>query len=464
MLQANNVPTCPPAPSEWARNAYSRRKSLLRRLWEKSEFALAVALVFTSPMNFLRASTFYFTLSDALVCLSFLIMLRRGKLSLQPIGPVATFYWFLGLSALLGGLLLSSIVNGDPLRGLVYAGQYFFTYFVLLLVIAGRSKDELVTLARVFVFAIVLMCLHGAYLINIDGQRNTSFVSGSGRFTGFVERENECAALIALSVPILLYLCAERRLTRLALLALPILAYGVMLTGSNTGLGAFALSVAIFSALTLTWKRLVSALAFVIVVIAAAAHWGRDYMPAIFQRRVLGALESGDLAQAGTFDHRVELIHEAIGWADSTLLVGVGADQYAVNSAIAQPVHNLYLLLWTEGGLLCMMGFIVMIAAGYGPALSALRYRQGRSAAACTISVLTIFLLSVNAFPSVYGRFWCMPMALAIAMSCAFLQNRQPTRPQLIGSTAHLPGRRHADPGVRTAHHERGFATRRGTP
>jgi hypothetical protein len=381
-----------------------------------------MVVVFTSPMNFLRLDAFFFTLSDALTCICLLLLLTQGRLSLQPIGQTGTFYWCLGLSMLLGGLVFSSAVHGDPLRGLVYAAQYFFAYLVLPLVIAGRSEKELLVLTKVYVFAIVLMCLHGAYLINIDGLRNTSFVSGSGRFTGFVERENECAALIALAVPMLLYLCAERRLTRFALLALPILGYGVMLTASNSGLGAFALSIAIFSGLTLNWKRLIPVAGLSAAVISGIAIWGRDYMPDLFQRRVLGALESGDLAQAGTFDHRVELVQEAINKADGTIFLGMGADQFALMSVVGQPVHNLYLLLWTEGGLFCMIGFIIMIAAGYVPAMSALRRTQGGAVAACTIATVTIFILSVNAFPSVYGRFWSMPVILAIALACAFLR------------------------------------------
>lgn len=458
MLQANDRPTWPASPSGPTVKSYVGRQSLWSRFWAKSEFAVAIAVVFTSPMNFLRVQAFYFTLSDALMCLCLLMMLRRGRLSLQPIGQASTFYWFLGLSMLLGSLSCSSVVNGDPLRGIVYTLQYFFAYFVLLLVIAGRSERELVILAKVYIFAILLMCLHGAYLINVDGQRNTSFVSGNGRFTGFVERENECAALIALAVPMLLYLCADRRLTRFALLALPILAYGVMLTGSNTGLGAFALSVTIFSALTLSWKRFALAAVVIAAAIATATSWARDYLPTIFQQRVLGALESGDLTQAGTFDHRVELIHEAMDRANNTILFGIGADQFAVTSAVAQPVHNLYLLLWTEGGLLCMVGFVIMIAAGYGPALSALRRPQGNAVAACTISTVTIFLLSVNAFPSVYGRFWAMPVVLAVALSSAFLRRGSPKTPQPM--TAHVSRQRFARAGMPIARRQNSLGMR----
>ncbi|MBX9459781.1 MAG: O-antigen ligase family protein [Rhizobium sp.] len=441
MLQSNGNSIWPAPPYGRTGRESGAHRSLWGSMGEKAEFALAMLAVATSPMNFLRTNQLYFTLSDAVICVCLVLLIRRRAITFQPLGKTATFYWMLGLSLMLGGLVLSSIMHGDPLRGVVYAVQYFFAYFVLLLVIAGRSEQQLLILAKIYVLVVAIMCLHGAYVINIDGQRDTPFVSGNGRLTGFVERENECAAVIALATPILLYLCADRRIPRLALLALPLFAYGVMLTGSNTGLGAFALSAAIFSALTLRWKRLLPTATATIVVIAAALSSGRDYLPALFQQRVLGALESGDLAQAGTFDHRVDLIREAIGRADSTVLFGLGADQFALTSAVAQPVHNLYLLLWTEGGLACMIGFVLMIAAGYGPAISAYRRPQGKVVAACAISIITIFLLSLNAFPSVYGRFWSMPVVLVIALAYASLLRSAPaTHGALLRPGPHWAG------------------------
>jgi len=155
--------------------------------------------------------------------------------------------------------------------------------------------------------------------------------------------------------------------------------------------------------------------------VAAIDRWGREYLPAVFQKRVLGALESGDIGQAGTFDHRLELIYEAIHRANETIFLGVGADQYAVTSFISQPVHNLYLLLWTEGGLFCMIGFIIMIGAGMGPALQAWNRPGGRTYAVCLLCLATLFLMSVNAFANVYGRFWAVPVILASGVCYAFV-------------------------------------------
>lgn len=402
-------------PGRWAMEAQGVREGMLDRV----EFALAVAVVFFSPMNFLRLPTFYFTLSDALACLSLFLLVARGRLVMRPIGPLPTAVWMTGLALLLSGLLASSMINGNAIRGLVYVAQYFFAYFLLLLVIGGRSERQTIILAKAYLLCIVLMCLHGIYVITVEGQTNNTFVSGSGRLMGFVERENECAAMIALAIPMLLYLTGSGRITRLALLAVPVMGYGVMLTGSNTGLASFALAIGLMALLTMNVRYFVPAAAFSAFSILAIGIWARDYLPATFQRRVLGALESGDIGQAGTFDERMDLIREAIGRADGTLLLGLGADQYAATSFLQQPVHNLYLLLWTEGGVLCMIGFITMIAAGFGPALTAWKHPAGRVVAACTFASLSLYLLEVNAFANVYGRFWAVPVILAVSLAYA---------------------------------------------
>lgn len=422
-----------PAPRKMRDKLRKIRASLIRL-----EFGIAMAGVFFSPMNFLRHPVAYITVSDVLIALSLLLLTVTGRLHLRGLGAASTVWWLAGLSLLVSALLVSSLVNGSALRGIVYAVQYFFAYFFVFLFFAGRTELQLTRLTKVYVFSIVLMCLHGIYLIYVDGQTNTTFVSGSGRFTGFIERENECAAVIALSVPLLLVLCLTRRVTTLAYLALPIMGLGVMLTGSNSGLASFVYAVGAFSLIAFGWRRLLFLGTTAMVGIAAIDFWARDYLPAAFQRRVLGALESGDIGEAGTFDHRYELIQEAIGHADRIVFLGMGADQYHSTRFFEQPVHNLYLLLWTEGGLLCMAGFILMIGAGLGPAILALRHPGGRYFAASTFAILTLFLVTTNAFAHVYGRFWVMPILLSIALTHA--SNNAAYRQQARQSPRGRPG------------------------
>jgi O-antigen ligase len=408
-------------PKVFRESSRSRRESPVAAFSYALEFYLLVAAVFFCSMNYFRISYFYFTVSDCFFLLCLFIATINANLRFQIMGKTSTAIWCFGLSLLLLGLTVSSMSSEDPARGLIVVTQYLYAYFIILLLFGGRTLDELVTLAKVYVFSIVLICLQGVYLIHVDGRKNTAFVSGSGRFSGLMERENECASVIALAVPILLLLISTGRVNKVyACIALPLMIYGVLLTGSNTGLLGLVYGIGIFLLIGMNWKRVVGVAGVAVGLLVLTGSWMRDYLPAIFQKRVLGALETGDLGQAGTFDHRVELIYEALERTGSTMLLGVGADQYRVTSFVAQPVHNIYLLLWTEGGLVSAIGYIVMLCGALGPALVVAKIRGGMPYAACIFAIITLFLVMSNAFPHVYARFWPVPMILPAVLACAY--------------------------------------------
>ncbi|WP_077965350.1 O-antigen ligase family protein [Ensifer adhaerens] len=391
-------------------------------LTRKIEFLLLLGAVFFCSMNYFRYGDTNFTVADVLALLCFCFALLNRNIDFQLFGRLSSGLWWLGLTMLVFGLLASSIAGPDPMRGVVIVTQYLYAYLFVVLLFSGRTLDQLVLLAKTYVFSILVLCFQGIYLIHIDGRTNTNFVSGNGRFSGLMERENECAAVIALAVPILLLLITTKRINRVfATFALLILIYGILLTGSNTGLIALVFGMTVFTVIGVNWKRLVVHVALIAGLILAVGTSARDYLPTAFQKRVLGALESGDIGQAGTFDHRVELIYEAMNMTDSTLLLGVGADQYRLASAIHQPVHNLYLLLWTEGGLISAIGLLVMLLSAFGPALVVARVPGGRPFTGCIVASVSMLLLVANAVPHAYSRFWPFPFVLPVALACAYV-------------------------------------------
>ncbi len=109
----------------------------------------------------------------------------------------------------------------------------------------------------------------------------------------------------------------------------------------------------------------------------------------------------------------------------STLLLGFGADQYRVFSYIGQPVHNIYLLLWTEGGLIAALGFVVMCLSVVGPALSARRVKDGLPYTICIVATLAAFLAMGNGMPHMYGRFWPVPLLIPAVLAHAFVRRSQ---------------------------------------
>jgi O-antigen ligase len=269
-----------------------------------------------------------------------------------------------------------------------------------------------------------VMCLHGIYVVDVVGERFTTFVSGSGRLLGFVERENECAALIALSVPLLLWLGFSRKLPPYAVTVLLILdVYAIMLTGSNTGLFAIVFAVTCFLSIAVTWRQGVLALACASLLFVSLTTWGRDFTPAIFQTRVLGALETGDIEEAGTFSGRVDLIDEAIDLAENSTVLGIGADSYREVSRYGAPVHNTYLLLWVESGFFGMIGFIVMLLGGLVLGIATFRRLGGRIDGICALTSVSLFALMLNAFPHMYGRFFVVPILLAMAPGAGLVRH-----------------------------------------
>lgn len=241
-----------------------------------------------------------------------------------------------------------------------------------------------------------------------------------------MERENACAAIIALAIQVLLLLVSLRKLNRaLALAAFSIMMYGLLLTGSNTGAIGCGIGIAVFLLFNLTWRRIALAAVLCLSMPLVAVMQVRDYLPAVFQKRVLSAVDTGDITQAGTFGHRFELIQEAIGQTGSTLLLGIGADQYRVSSSIRTPVHNIYLLLWTEGGLIAALGFVIMFMSLFGPALAAGRSRDGLPYAICILATLAAFLAMGNGITHMYGRFWPVPLLIPAVLAQAFVRRSQ---------------------------------------
>jgi len=386
---------------------------------DQIEMYLVSISVFLAPVNFLRHPEFYVTASDVFTIACLLLMFVNRTVSLQPFG-IAMAPWTLGLMMLIGGLLASSIINGDALRGLIVSGQYFFAYFILPLTIVTRPWAQLLTLVRIFVFSLLLIALFGIYLIHIDGETNTAFVTANGRMMSLVESPNHCAALIALTLPMLLWLIGNGCFPRtVGWLISGVLIYGALLTASNSGLFAMIYGIGIYCLVTNSWRQNAIGLGGALTVFISALTWAREFLPHAFQTRVLQALESGDIDKAGTISNRMDLIIESLELTNSNILLGLGADQYRLVSYFGAPVHNAYLLIWTEGGLIAFLGFLLIICAGLVTVVPTLGMPGRLLTATCTFSTVTLFAALVNSTPHVYGRFWITPVLLSIALVLA---------------------------------------------
>ena len=381
------------------------------------EMALATATVALTPMNYFRLEELYFTAADLCGLATLVLMLINRRIRLD-FFEIATPLW-LGSSVLfIAGLALGSLTHGDPVAGVVVCVQYLYSLIIIPIILAGRDYRQTIFLLKVFVASVAVVMVHGAYLVHFAVNPDERLLSPSGRLRSLIERENAAGAIAAIALTMSLFLYVEKEIRLLVFcLLLAVLLYGVMLTGSNTATAASIAGPVLFLIFSRRVRGLAIAAATMALIGFIISRFGASVLPEVFQRRVAGAISSADLEQAGTFVNRFELIQEAIGIADRHALLGMGADQFREISRFEAPVHNTYLLVLSEGGILSLLGLFGILLTGVIIGGRLTRDRTTLPRAALTLATVIFFALLINAFAHVYARFWHVPLALALSVS-----------------------------------------------
>lgn len=394
---------------------------------------LVAAAVVLAPMNHIKLSSVYVTASDIVALMAFIMMMASRKLSIKFFGP-ATAFWFMSFFAFMGGLTVSSIVNGNPMALPNIFAQYGYSLLVLPMILGGRSYAQTMALVKLLVASYVFVMVFGAYVVHFVDNPNHMLVSGSGRMRSLIQRENECAVHGAIAIVLVLglYKMGEFRL-RTVLLCLPPLIYGIMLTGSVSGLVATILGVALLITIVGPFKYLPFSAAAFIAVGGVMVLLGDNFMPAVFQERVLNPLLDRNLSGAGTFSDRALLMQEAFTVMKDTIFVGLGVEQFREVSSHHAAVHNAYLLAFVEGGMISMLGVIGFFLSGFILIWAAIVERANRMVWAITLVVLIIYAVAFNMFPTFFARFWNVPWILLLSLTAATLRQpvQRPPNPQI---------------------------------
>ncbi|NWK98784.1 hypothetical protein DM806_24600 [Sphingobium lactosutens] len=385
-----------------------------------AEPVLMLAVFLVPYITWRIEPSYLFTLSDALFCIAAVLLLAGRGVAICPLGEWWVV-WLSGIAALLFGFFMGSIVNGDALRWIIVAGQYGFAFAVLPSLLLREHRASLLGFATALVAGVTAMELFGTIVYHVtDGSYEQAkrfsfeFITGTHRLGAFMADANWNAAMIAMTVPFVLYLARVGRLNWIFTFgALGALCSGLLLSGSFSGFTSTALGALIF--LLLDWGKRSAGTLVIIISLASAALSTGVALPSAFQNRVANALEQGDLNQAGTFTGRMELIHEAWGMVGETTLVGLGVDQFRVVSVSKAPVHNMYLLVWAEGGIISLIGWLLILFVPLGVAMR--RFAFDRSAAALVVAVFVPFVVFSNASPHMYSRSWVVPLVLAIGIA-----------------------------------------------
>src|SRR3546814_947975 len=137
--------------------------------------------------------------------------------------------------------------------------------------------------------------------------------------------------------------------------------------------------------------------------VVAVLYMSGYQLPTVFQDRVAKALETGNLDDAGTFTDRAKLISDEWALSEHTIFAGLGVDRLRVWHSSGQHVHNMYLLILTEGGVAALIGCLIIILVLLVLPLPVL-LRQRTERALC-YAVLFVFLFFTMARSNIFARF-----------------------------------------------------------
>lgn len=381
--------------------------------------------IFFCGWAILRVGEINLTLTDLLLIAVMAAMLVRGQIDIRPFGNL-TVFWLLGLGLMLFGLLIGSLINGSVDRWLIVGGQYLFSFLAIPMILMGQQVSLTRSLPALFVIGIAISQLIGISAslmldlnVVVDALGN-GFLTGNGRVGAMTGEPNSNGAMIAFSLPMLLYSVRRGVMPPgIALLCGILLVWGTLASGSFTGFVAALMALGLYLAISgFGWfvrASLVGAIALALFLTSGIP------LPVVFEERVVGALTTGDLNQAGTFTGRSELIQEAWQMADDSMVVGLGVDQFRVVSTHGAPVHELHLLIWNEGGVLAFAGLAMLLLTMGAAAMIAIS--RSRPEGAMILAVVVVFNVYTFSIPHMYSREWILPVLLA--MSAFFA--RRPT-------------------------------------
>jgi hypothetical protein len=386
-------------------------------IWLKIARYALYAAIFFSGWAILRVASVNLMLSDLAFLVAFLIFFARGRLKAMPFGWMTQF-WLLGLILMLGGLLFSTLIYGDVLRWIIVAGQYLFAFLLIPMLLMGQDTNLTRRLPIVYMAGIVLSETIGIVssffltyndVVDVLG---SGFITGNGRLGAMTGEPNPNGAVIAFALSMLVYGVRTGRVRALLaiLLAVP-LVWGLLASGSFTGFVASIVAVSIVAAAS--GFRLLFRAGLVAVVAGGLFVASGASLPEVFQERVVRAVSSGDLNQAGTYVGRSALIRDAWENAEDTILVGVGVDRFRVVSHYGAPVHELHLLIWNEGGMVAFLGLLILLISLVVLALLALS--KNREEGGMLLAVLAVFMVYTFSIPHMYSRQWIMPVMLALS-------------------------------------------------
>lgn len=356
------------------------------------------------------------TISDLVFLLALLIVIFNRATQPHTQAPsVLTIGMWIGLAVFIAGGVVSTIAySKDPLASLLIVGRPLYLviawFWLAAMVLTTREK-----LWLALKFWLVSASVSGLWAVGQTFGVLPGDLVGGLRSTGLTEQVNELGGLEAAALGPAIVLMGAQRIWGLATGAILV---GLLLSGS-IGAGLAAAAAVLF---VVTTRRtfapvfvLVGILAFAVIFIQPV----REHSP-LDRLNVVnspGAAYNRDtlVTRLGTYEqawHRIE----------NEPLLGTGFDKkssevYVGTSGATFVVHNQFLGVWYQGGVLALIGLTILLGS-----IGALTWRVSRGGVDTLLgrglrAGFMGFLVVGLSEPVLYQRYWLVPALLALALA-----------------------------------------------
>lgn len=399
-----------------------------------------VALVFLSSASTIGAYPNRILLFVGLCWLG-LLAGRRMKVR----GAIAESYPVVAVAVLFVSWMLLSLAwapvpgaVGTSLKQLLYAG-----FSVLLVLGAIVTRRQVRWLAAAFVAGATLSVLWGAAKggLSMSTGAASEVADSAGRFQGGAGDPNYLAAVLVPAIMLAGGLAVRRAPVQRVLLALATIIIAIGLAATQSRGGLLAAGVCAFVALVIWRER--RALIVGLIALATAATASYFLLKPSAWTRILESNQGSGRVDIWTIAWRVVHAHPFVGVGFGQFpevsihdVLQPGALQYIgliVENQIV--VHNLYLALWVEGGIVALLLFLGLVSLSLASGWRAVRrfdalgdVEMASLARASILALIGILAASFFLSDIVNAELWIL---LALGPVLAGLAHRQTQRASL---------------------------------
>jgi putative inorganic carbon (hco3(-)) transporter len=254
---------------------------------------------------------------------------------------------------------------------------------VLVMVMAVNTAKRLRTLLFIQAASVAAISVVAVWKGRTIGSRLGGILNGN------YSNPNDLALSIIISLPLCLALMflSKRTLSKIAwVLAMVVMSYAVLLTGSRGGFLAFMIVVGVcLWEFAIKGRRFyllgLTAVAVLILAIASSATLGK---------RLIGTFDSSDDAESayGSAQARKDLLVRSMEVMFRNPLFGVGPGNFQVMSGSWHVTHNSYTQMGSEGGIPALILYLMILWRGFRNVKATKRLARGQKDMALIVGAL----------------------------------------------------------------------------